>query len=246
MLRRLFIPDLHSPHHDSVAYNLMLDYAQDFKPDEIVILGDWFDCYSVSRFDKSPERMVLALEDELAVGIDLIQALMTRLKPKHLYFVEGNHENRITRYVKAHAPLIHKIIPPLHELFELPRKSSFIPYGEFLELGNLSICHGIKVGRQSTTQMLDMLSKDVLYGHTHRLQQSTKRLYGGKTVSAYSCGWLGRYDEVDYAAHPDWAHGFGVGVWKGLNHSIFLHEIKERKLLTLERLYEPRRKPSKR
>ena len=170
MVRRLIIPDCHWPDVDVAAYRVMLDAAKDYKPHEVVILGDWFDVYCLSRFDKNPEKVARDLEEEIASGIDAIHELMDLLKPKHLWFLCGNHSYRITKYVQAHAPFIHKLIPPMHELFQLPRNSTLIPSGEFLELDGVQFHHGIATGRNNTAKMLDMLGKDVVYGHVHRLQ----------------------------------------------------------------------------
>lgn len=105
MVRRLIIPDCHWPDVDVAAYRVMLDAAKDYKPHEVVILGDWFDVYCLSRFDKNPEKVARDLEEEIASGIDAIHELMDLLKPKHLWFLCGNHSYRITKYVQAHAPL---------------------------------------------------------------------------------------------------------------------------------------------
>lgn len=247
MLRRLFIPDCHWPDVDNRAFNTMLEVARDFRPNEVVILGDWFDMYSVSRFDKNPERMVVALEEELVTGIRAIKRVMAELRPRHLWFLEGNHCHRLTRYVRNHAPLVHKLIPPMHELFELPRNSSFIPYGDFLKFDDLSVCHGIAVGRNCTTKMLDLLGTNVITGHTHRLCYSSKRLYEGKVIHSYSAGWLGSFDDADYVAHSDWSHGFATSLHtKGGKWSVQLHAIADGKCVAFNKEYQGLKKPGSR
>ena len=60
----LFIPDCHIPYHDVYAFDLMIRVAKTFKPDHIIIGGDFADFYAVSAHDKNPER-AKQLEDEV-------------------------------------------------------------------------------------------------------------------------------------------------------------------------------------
>jgi len=47
--RILFIPDVHRPFHDRAAWKLMLRAAKDFKPDILIILGDFADCLAYRK-----------------------------------------------------------------------------------------------------------------------------------------------------------------------------------------------------
>lgn len=249
MVRRLYISDCHWPDVDKKAFNTMMAVGRDFKPTQVIILGDWFDMYSVSSFDKSPTKVVSDLQEELVTGKEAIKQVMSELKPKHLFFLEGNHSFRLTRYVQQHSALIHTLIPPMPELFELPKNSTFVPYGEFLDFDGLSVCHGIAVGRQCTTKMLDLLGTSVLTGHTHRLAYSSKRLYGGKIIHSYSAGWLGALEEAEYMKHrhADWQHGFATSIHsKSGRWAVQLHAIQDGYCIAFDKEYAPYYKRSSR
>lgn len=238
MIKRLFIPDSHLPFVDSRAYWAMLEMAKDFKPHEIVVLGDYFDIYALSRFDKDPAKVASSLEEEILSGKELLKKTLDYLKPRKLYFLAGNHEDRITRYMKSGAPLVSALIEPMHKLFELPRNSVLIPYKSHIDFDGLIAMHGIKTGKNCASAMLDMLGKSVIFGHSHYLQMATKRLFGGEVISAYSCGWLGDYSEADYVDHANWSHGFATGLFsKGGKWSINLHMIENGKCLAFDKEY---------
>ena len=56
-ITKLFIyGDVHAPYHDKKAVSCMLKCMHVFKPDMVIDLGDFFDCYAVSSFKKDPRR----------------------------------------------------------------------------------------------------------------------------------------------------------------------------------------------
>ena len=72
----------------------MMKAAQDLNPDEICILGDFADFYSVSSHSKDPRIFNLLVDEVSAVcnRLDEIDKLFPKAKK---VFLEGNHENRL-------------------------------------------------------------------------------------------------------------------------------------------------------
>lgn len=247
MVKRLFIPDVHLPNHDPIAWSLMLQVAQDFKPDEVVILGDFFDCYSVSRYDKHPSKMYLDLEEELSVGVTAIERLLVLLKPKKLYFLEGNHEKRVSDYLKNNAPLLVGTMREPRELFGLPSKAAYIPYGigGFINFDGLYAMHGFVTGKNTPAKSLDRYGRSVIYGHTHQLGEAHKQILDGPTIRAFNCGWLGSMEKAadDYVKDiASWTHGFATGVFpKSGNWSVNLHTIIDYQVNVNGVAYAPKR-----
>lgn len=63
--RILIIPDTHVPYHDERAWLLLLQVAQAFGFDYVIVVGDFLDCYYVSAHSKSPSRVrVVRLESD--------------------------------------------------------------------------------------------------------------------------------------------------------------------------------------
>ncbi len=231
MVKRLFIPDVHLPNHDSAAWRIMLLAAKDFKPDEVVILGDFFDCYSVSRYDKHPSKMYLDLEEELHTGITAVERLLNLLKPKKLYFLEGNHEKRVSDYLKNNAPLLVGTMKEPKELFGLPPKCIYVPYGigGYINFDGLYAMHGFVTGKNTPAKSLDRYGRSVIYGHTHQLGEAHKQILDGPTIRAFNCGWLGDMEKAadDYVKDiASWTHGFATGIFpKSGKWTINLHTI---------------------
>lgn len=216
MQRILFVPDCHhKPGHRTVFFNLMLDVARDFKPHQIYVLGDFWDCYSVSRYDKHPQKMFLDLEEELVTGKDAFRKIL-ELKAQKVFFLEGNHEARVATYMRNNAPALLTKAKTPQEVFEIPSRIPYLPYGteNFLNLDGLFIHHGTVLGKTPAMKALDKFGKSVLFGHSHRLQEAHKTLLDGSEIHGYNIGWLGDTEEVagEYISDvADWTHGFALG-----------------------------------
>lgn len=214
LARVLFVPDVHRPYHDKRAWATMIKAMQLFKPDKIVVMGDFGDCYAASSFVKDPRRKSdLKWETEdCNVGLDELDALGA----SHKIFIAGNHEDRLERYLMASAPALIGVtsIPELYRLNE--RGWYYTPYKRSTRLGKLRLTHdtgtaGINAHRQS----VDAFQASVVIGHTHRMEMSFKGNADGKPTVGAMFGWLGDFDQIDYMqavkARRDWVHGFGIG-----------------------------------
>lgn len=214
ILKRLFIPDSHFPSVDRRAFNLMLDIAAEFKPDEVIYLGDFFDCYSVSQYDKDPNHNFNLLEEELVDGQKALEEVEKRTKAKKFTFLEGNHENRITRYVNAYAAKIATSLST-REILGIPRYYRYLPYGQkgHYRVGNWVATHGTICGKHVASAMISKYGCNVIFGHVHRIQRYQSTNFHGETLTGVTCGWLGDKEEAaEYVKNvADWAHGFALG-----------------------------------
>lgn len=126
MRRHLIIPDTQirpgvSTEHIDWAALAIVDYM----PDVVVVIGDWWDMPSCSRWNEpgSLEREGLRINDDLAVGNEAFERLVApmekeiaRRKRRRIKgwaprreFLFGNHEDRLDRKVKASPELIGSI-----------------------------------------------------------------------------------------------------------------------------------------
>ncbi len=215
-MRKIFIcPDSHIPYEDRCAFELMLRAAEKFKPDSFVIGGDFADCYSVSDHDKSPDRAGdLEWEAECVKG--RLDEIGNRVKPKEKWFVAGNHEDRLERYLMRNAKALWGLvkIPKVFGLDEMNWK--YVPYKTHAKIGKLHITHDVgQAGQYAHYQALQAYQGNVVINHTHRLGYAVVgSISNGPHVGAMF-GWLGDLDKIDYMhkakAQRDWAHGFGIG-----------------------------------
>lgn len=212
--RILFVPDCHFPYHDKNAWALMLKAARKFRPDTIVTLGDFVDFYAVSSHDKDPNRR-RNLEWEVEQANGGLNDL-DKLGAKRKYYVSGNHEDRLERYLMQKAPELFNMvrIPGLLKLAE--RGWKYVPYRRDVQVGKVYITHDTgTAGANAHQQSLATYQGNVVIGHTHRIGYAVVGNARGKPHVGAMFGWLGDFDSVDYMhrvkAARDWAHGFGIG-----------------------------------
>jgi hypothetical protein len=210
----LFIPDTHVPYEDKRAFRLMLKVAADWRPDALYVGGDFSDCYTVSAHSKDPARGRLLRQEVGAVNrrLDQLDALEAREK----HFIEGNHEDRLSRYLADKAPELFGLVS-IPELFKLEQRGwTFTPYKQSRRAGKISITHDCgDAGAYAHYKALDTFQGNVVINHTHRLGITYVGNARGKSHVGAMFGWLGDVRRVDYMhrvkALRAWHLGFGVG-----------------------------------
>ena len=214
LLPVLFVPDAHIPYHHTAGWTLMLMAAADLKPHTICVIGDLADFFGVSDHLKDPRR-ARQLEQEVAEvnsALDQLDSLGAQRK----IFVEGNHEDRLRRYLEAKAPELFGFVD-VPSLFSLDRRGwEYVPYHEYTRIGKLFVTHDVgAAGKYAVYQCLATYEHSIVTGHTHRLAYIVEGNAVGEYKVSAQFGWLGDVDQVDYMhrakAKKDWALGFGVG-----------------------------------
>lgn len=210
----LFVPDLHCPYHDERGWKLMMKMAKDFKPNTIVVLGDFIDCFAISTYSKDPTR-ALGLEKEVALTLKKRQEL-DDLGAKRKIFIEGNHEDRLKRYLQDKAPELFTFVD-IPKLLHLEENGwEHVPYKKAIKLGKLWITHDTgHTGRYTTFKALDTFQHPVVIAHSHRIAYAVEGNATGEAIVGAQFGWLGDVEKVDYMhkirALREWALGFGYG-----------------------------------
>jgi predicted phosphodiesterase len=224
----LFIPDCHFPYQDELAFSLMMEAAKDFKPDHVIILGDFIDMYSVSAHDKNPKR-AMKLEEEITASVDALWRVKG-LGAKNNVYVSGNHEDRLTRYLMQKAPeLWDRInVPTVLALDKLGFE--YVPYKSHYKLGKLFVTHDTgKAGYNAHKQALDAFHRSVVIGHTHRMGYVIQGDADGDKHVGAMFGWLGDVKQVDYMhninAVKDWTLGFGIGYLDPVTGYVYLTPV---------------------
>ena len=106
------LTDLHVPYHDEKSLAGVYDLLDNIRPHQIVITGDFYDFYKISKFNKDPLNDK-TLQYELDEGRKILKVLK-ELCPE-IHFIEGNHEKRLKKYIWAEAPALAGWV------FSLPR-----------------------------------------------------------------------------------------------------------------------------
>lgn len=79
------------------------NYIQVAEPEKVIILGDWWDMPSLSSWSSKQEAEKQRYNEDIEVGLTYMQEFVHSLPTgTEVHFCEGNHEDRINRYVKDH------------------------------------------------------------------------------------------------------------------------------------------------
>lgn len=205
----LAVPDAHIPFEDKRAVKLCKAVARQYKPDIIVVLGDFIDCLSISAHSRSNLR-ALNLKKEIegaARQLDEFRQLADKL-----VFLEGNHCFRLDRYLATRAPELFGLVT-IPELLDID-KSEFHPYRSVYKQGLTHFSHDYGyAGKGATRQAMEAYGGSIVQGHTHRSEIVYDRNLRGEGHFGMSCGWLGSYKDIDYlhsAQTRAWTHGCGL------------------------------------
>lgn len=217
-IKRVFLlPDVHAPYHDKKAFRCALRVIAGGGFDEVVCLGDFADNAAVSSHPKDPGRL-MPFDQEVKLtnaALDELDAACKAGGVKRKYYIEGNHETRLARFVLKIAPELRTFVDWRDMLHLDKRRWELTPYKESLQLGDLRISHdfgraGVNAARESCRDM----GHSVAFGHTHRIQVHYQGQLDGTRHVGATLGWLGDPEAIDYrhrdAIRRDSIHGFGV------------------------------------
>jgi predicted phosphodiesterase len=227
-------PDTHAPYHDKRACSVAMQIGRKFKPDTLLFAGDFFDCYAVSRFDKSPDKAFRYLEQELVPGFKLRDAIIKTCKPKDIVWLQGNHEQRIQKYINVYAPLLADKIC-VKEILEIPKSWKYYEYDQkgIHKLGPLLVTHGFFCNKYAAQKHLDHYKTNIIFCHTHRVQTASSRLFLGGPIQAFNIGWLGdavKAGEYSFVP-PDWAQAITLVEYTTKNFTVNVIPINNGKAI---------------
>lgn len=228
--RWLFIPDTHAPYHDTRAWALALAVARALRPDGVCILGDFIDCYSVSFHEKSPSR-VGRLADEIESANECLDELDAESGARIKVFVEGNHENRLARYIAGQAKALHGMAGlNTRDALRLDERGyRFVRYHEHGTIGDTVVTHEAgRAGVYAVRQTMLSMGRSLIIGHVHRVSSQHESTLDGRPLVGHSFGWLGSIEGVDYRhrslARREWQHAVGVGTIDALG-TLHVHAV---------------------
>lgn len=238
--KAVIVNDFHYPFEDGKTVKVFNHFIKDLKPDLVFILGDLIDFYEVSRFDKDPSRKT-KLQDEIDAGVKQLQYIRKILPKAKIYLKEGNHTDRLRRYLWKHPELSSLKSLKLENLLNLDElKIKLIPYDKPFMYRGLYLAHGEKIRKYSgytAKAELDDLSNSGITAHTHRLGAYYKTTLG-KDLTFYENGCMCVLEQ-QYTKNPNWQQGFSVVYFetKNRNHSIQQIHIKKHKFIFNGKVY---------
>jgi predicted phosphodiesterase len=170
-------PDVHAPYHSESAVECAIKITRWYKPDRIIILGDFLDCLPLSSHnpDSVLERAGVSMQHEFDVGNRLLDRLVS-ICPDFVYLA-GNHETRAGKYIDKH-PEVRGLVEHYNGLcFKDRRKAGQViksyEYNECHKEGRLYFTHGCYTNQHHAQKHVSMYGRNVIYGHTHTYQAHT-------------------------------------------------------------------------
>jgi hypothetical protein len=223
--------DVHVPFHDPAAIDILYQITDIMQPNVLVCHGDVTDFWQLSDHRPPFERNLRPYEINLQETIDLAARHLAQMEglaqpDAQKIYLHGNHEDRFERLllrIQTDTRLRHLLfIPKIAEVLDLNyllglQEQEWETYhyivGNKPVLNDRLLCiHGNKSTIWSSRTLLGDYGKSLIYGHTHRIQNFTKRDLAS-TESAWNIGCLCSLDP-HWLPQTDWAHGFAVVSWK--------------------------------
>ena len=106
--------DIHFPYQDDKAVEAFIRYVEDHQPKIVVLNGDVLDFYKLSRFSKDPAGKNPA--EEIEMCREFLKDIRKVVPNSEIYYIIGNHETRLEKYVLDNAPQIACLVDNVFEI----------------------------------------------------------------------------------------------------------------------------------
>ena len=223
LIKIAVLSDIHFPFQDNPALEAVLEDCKKEKVDAFFINGDMLDFFSLSFHEKDPREVDLALE--LEMGQNFFKMLKTKFPKAQVYYIPGNHEYRLERYLRIKAPeLLGMKEFKLDILLTVAEIGvHYIPHASKCYMGDLLIEHGDKLkgagGVDPARTLYLRFKRDALCGHFHRTKDHMAKIYDGSTIMTYSTGCLCEL-EPGYMEQNEHNHGYALVHIKNGKHRV--------------------------
>lgn len=232
----LVVSDYQFPFAHQHAVKVIEKVAQQLKPHVLMFLGDICDFPSLSKKFRTSPNLRGKVVEEVQEAKEHVHRLVELAEPEEVWWIDGNHEDRLRRHIEDNAPELASILNVsnfgIESMIGLPDLDVdnyiYYPYPQgFIHRGSLYFHHGIYHGKNSRGIRREVLERgvSVIQGHTHCLNSITERRMdtrhpeNDKYIAGYENGCLCNFQApsppygmgVPRATRfPNWQLGFSV------------------------------------
>lgn len=218
--RVAIVGDNQIPFQDEKLHEQTCRFLAAYKPDRLVILGDFLDFPGLSRFARDPAVPVATVQECVDVGKRVMADYRSAVgKRTPITYMEGNHEKRLGLRILGSEKLVDLFglvtVPGLLDLssFGVEWMGNY-PHDKLPLAPKLAVMHGwiIRQGSgASALATLQYLHHSIVIGHTHRLGMAyltQHEIVGGPTlyVGAEN-GTQCDISKLGYTVAPNWQNG---------------------------------------
>lgn len=162
------VPDLHFPFCDDDSIDVVIHQISKEKPDVVIQLGDLYDQYSFSRFDRDFNLMVPQAEIERgrAMAISFWKRVKKASPKARCIQLHGNHDQRLLKRALSALPEVYPMIKDANDrLYTFDGVETLKSDRDFVEIDGVIYCHGwqSKLGAHT-----NYFGKSVVRGHSHK------------------------------------------------------------------------------
>ena len=210
----LWMSDVHVPFHSIEAVTAALEVGVMEQVDCIFLGGDFMDFYAISSYEKDPRKR--SFMEELKTGKEMLQRIREVFPEQAIFFLVGNHEERLEKYMRVKAPeLLDCEAFQIEELLDLRSLGiHVIKDKRMVHAGDLTLLHGHEFGRGSggvfpARSLLNKAHTAAICGHWHRPSDFAVNDVQGNVIRSYSTGCLCEL-HPEYMPLNDWQHGCAI------------------------------------
>jgi predicted phosphodiesterase len=214
----LVVGDAHIDEEQSLDRFISLGKKIDAEqPEYVVLIGDFLSMNCLSEWDKNKRKLMenKRYKKEIDAGNKALDYMCTSSHTQYVY-IEGNHENRLTRYFEYDPTFLGTSNIP-DDLHLDSRNFTWIPYKECAKIYGVSFTHipissnGKATGNPNVAQKaLKLFHNSVVFGHTHTLDHAAEHRHGSPHLNqALSVGCF--FEHVDA-----YAQGSMTNYWRGV------------------------------
>ncbi len=208
----LILSDIHIPFQHDESLAAAIAYGLNKGCTNLLLNGDIIDCYGTSRFTKEVERP--GMEEEIAMTREFL-GICRKLFPDNIVFRNGNHEERMRKYILGNAVALAKLketrIEYLLGLEELG--ITFFEKG-IIKAGKLNILHGHEFGESTFSPVNPARGAfirgkcSILMGHNHQRSTHSEGNLNGDRWVVHTTGALCHLDpEYRPFGYTKWNYG---------------------------------------
>ena len=213
--RCLVLSDIHLPYHTIAALSAAINEGKRRNCDGILLNGDLLDCHLLSDFEKDPGAR--SFREERQTAIAFLAYLRQEFPKARIVFKEGNHDERVGKYMMRKAPEIFD--QEIHGLQSLLHLDEFdvehVHEKQIVYLGKLACLHGHELPNGISAPVNPARGAYLrakvcaLVSHHHRTSEHTETTLDGSVITTWSTGCLSDLHPA-YAPFNSWNHGAAI------------------------------------
>lgn len=215
----LVVGDTHITNNQDLSRFVLLNKViLDKQPETVILMGDFLTLACLSAWDANKRAKMEGKRyykeiDAANKALDMMLDGVT-YNPKVVY-IEGNHEDRLTRYLEKE-PTFEGAVSVPKDLRLEERGIKFVPYREYHYINEVGFTHipfnkvreigGINITRKAS----QVLVSSVVFAHTHNQELGHIHKQGMPHLQdIYCCGAF--FEEIE-----EYMHGRVTEYWRGL------------------------------